>query len=140
MTVEEAGTRYVDQCEGLRRKPSTVSDYKSTIRVHLEPYFGATPLDAVTAQDVRGFMAAKAREGKAPKSIINYINLLSSIFDFGCRRDGVGPTPARRSSGRAWRSTPISGFSTSTISRPSYAPRTWTSGARYCRRFPSPRR
>lgn len=40
LTVGEAGERYSDSREALGRSPVTVEDYRSVIRVHLDPFFG----------------------------------------------------------------------------------------------------
>jgi integrase len=82
LTVEEAGERYLRELESLGRKPSTMGDYRSTLRVHLAPFFGEKALNEIHKADVRDFMVAKRREGKAAKSIRNWLSLLHSIFAF----------------------------------------------------------
>ena len=82
----EVGELLIDQLEARGRKRSTVGEYRSYLRVHLGPFFGATALDEVTVGAVEAFIAAKRREGKATKSILNYLGLLHSVFEFGCRR------------------------------------------------------
>ena len=43
-------------------------DYESTLRVHLAPYFGRTPLDRIERRARRGVHRRQAREGRAPKT------------------------------------------------------------------------
>ena len=44
LTLDEAGRRHVDRLELLGRKRSTLMDYRSTLRVHLVPFFGDAPI------------------------------------------------------------------------------------------------
>src|SRR3954449_10137226 len=41
VTVGEAGERYIEHLTALGRKRATLMDYKSTLRVHLVPFFRA---------------------------------------------------------------------------------------------------
>lgn len=86
LTVEEAGERLVGHLAELGRKRSTLMNYESCLRVHLVPFFGKRPLHRITRDDVEAFIAAKARAGLAPKSILNYLGTLHSIFAYAERR------------------------------------------------------
>jgi integrase len=92
-SVEDAGRHYLDHLAGVGRKRSTLMDYESHLRVHLASFFGAKPLHRIEPRDVEAFIAAKRREGRAPKSVLNYLGLLHSILEFGQRR---GSTAANR--------------------------------------------
>ncbi len=95
MTVAEAGDRLLEQLGSLGRKRSTLEEYESFLRVHLTPFFGETPLDRIGTADVEAFIAAKRREGKAAKSILNYLGLLHSIFSFAERRGLATVNPVK---------------------------------------------
>jgi integrase len=86
LAIKEAGERYIDRLESLGRKKTTISDYRSTLRVHLVPFFEGRSLDRVDVHHVEAFISAKQREGKAPKSISNYVGLLYSIFAYAEKR------------------------------------------------------
>lgn len=92
-TVEEAGHLLLAHLESLGRKRSTLGEYESYLRVHLAPFFGERPLTRVRREDVESFMAAKRREGKAPKSIHNYVGLLHGIFAFAEKRGLTDSNP-----------------------------------------------
>jgi len=94
-TVGEVGRALVRHLTALGRKRSTVGDYESCIRVHLEPFFGEKPLACIEPSDVESFIAAKTREGCAPKSILNYLGLLHSIFTHGERRGAATRNPVK---------------------------------------------
>jgi integrase len=84
--VAEAGRRYITNREMLGLKTSTLSDYESYLRVHLIPFFGSRAIDAIDADLVESFMATKRADGKAPKSIRNYLGLLHAIVAFALKR------------------------------------------------------
>jgi site-specific recombinase XerD len=53
------------------------------------------PLHRIEARDVEAFIAAKRRESRAPKSVLNYLGLLRSIFEFGQRRRSTTTNPCK---------------------------------------------
>ena len=81
-----AGRQYIAQRRALGRRKSTLEDYESTLRVHLIPFFDTCPLAEIDIALVEAFIYTKLDEGKAPKSIRNYLGLLHSIFDHGVKR------------------------------------------------------
>src|SRR5262249_10589629 len=93
LEIGEAGERYIDRLEGLGRKKTTLADYRSTLRVHLISFFGGRSLDSISVELVESFISAKQREGKAPKSISNYLGLLYSIFAYGVKRGWTRSNP-----------------------------------------------
>jgi integrase len=73
----------------------TLRDYKSTLRVHLVPFFRAPALDRIGARDVEAFITVEARAGRATKSILNYLGLLHSIFACGEKRGWCAGNPCK---------------------------------------------
>lgn len=60
-------------------KPSTLIDYRSTLRLHLVPFFGEQELAAIEVADVDSYIASKI--GKlSPKTISNHLSLLHGMF------------------------------------------------------------
>jgi integrase len=96
LDVGEAGERYLAHLRAMGRKRSTLMDYESTLRVHLAPFFGATPLHRIEPRDVERFIAAEAREGRATKSVLNYLGLLHSIFAHGQKRGWCSQNPCKQ--------------------------------------------
>ena len=86
LTVEEAGRRVVAHLAELGRKRSTLAAYESCLRVHLVPHFRTRPLHRITREQVEAFIALKINDGLAPKSVLNYLGILHSIFAFAERR------------------------------------------------------
>ena len=95
VTVEEAGERLLEHLGSLGRKRSTLGEYESFLRVHLSPFFGERPLGRIETAEVEAFIAAKRREGKAAKSILNYLGLLHSIFVFAEKRGLAAGNPVK---------------------------------------------
>jgi len=95
LSVGDAGELLLEHLESLGRKRSTLGEYRSYLRIHLGPFFGNAALDKVTPGRVEAFIAAKRREGSATKSILNYLGLLHSIFDFAERRGLARRNPVK---------------------------------------------
>jgi integrase len=91
--VREAGRRYIANRELIGLRPGTLSDYESQLRVHLEPFFGVRSIDEIDADLIDAFIAAKRAEGKAPKSVRNYIGLLHAIVAFALKRGWCETNP-----------------------------------------------
>jgi len=95
LDLAEAGKRYLANREAIGLKPGTLSDYESYLRVHLLPFFGPRPFDEIGPDDVEAFIAAKRQEGKAVKSILNYVGLLNTLFAHGMKRGWCTSNPMR---------------------------------------------
>ena len=95
VTVTEAGEHYLDHLRSLGRKPSTLMDYESTLRVHLGPFFRRRTLDKIRPRDIEAFIRAESRAGRATKSVLNYLGLLHSIFAYGERRGWCTGNPCK---------------------------------------------
>jgi integrase len=82
LTIGELGERYLTHLEKMkRRKLSTRTAVKSTLRVHLEPYFGERGIATVTREDVEDLRTVL--EGKVgPKSVRNYLGTLSALYRY----------------------------------------------------------
>ncbi len=82
LTVGEVGRRYLTYLEKQGRKLSTRTAVKSTLRVHLEPYFHERPIGTIRHEDVIDLLAVMEKKGVGPKSIRNYIGTLSALYRF----------------------------------------------------------
>lgn len=94
LTIGEAGERYIRHLEVLGRKPSTLGDYRSYLRVHLAPGF-TKPIARVTRADVEAFMQRQARSGLAPKSIRLHLSLLHGIIVYAERQGWTEGNPVK---------------------------------------------
>ena len=94
MTVEQVGSRLITQLKAKNRKPSTVENYESYLRVHLAPHFGETPVSEITVDDVEDFIEQCLAEHSI-KSTHNYLGLLHGIFDFAIRKRWAYENPCR---------------------------------------------
>lgn len=94
--MAEAGERLVELLELKGRKPSTIEAVRSALRVHLVPHFGDRAVDRIDVRAVEGFIAAERRDGKAPKSIRNYLGVLHSIFELAIEQGWARENPVKR--------------------------------------------
>ena len=94
MTVEQVGSRLIIQLKAKNRKPSTVENYESYLRVHLAPHFGETPVSEITVDDVEHFVEQCLAEHSI-KSTHNYLGLLHGIFDLAIRKRWAYENPCR---------------------------------------------
>jgi integrase len=88
-----AGGRHLAQKQSVGLKKSTLMDYESILRVHLIPFFGDQPLKEIDTTRVEAFVYLKQSEGKAPKSILNYLGVLSGIFGHARKRGWCNHNP-----------------------------------------------
>ena len=95
-TVGEIGRLLLSHLATLGRKPSTLGDYESYLRVHIAPFFGDRRAAQVGPKEVESFIVAKRAEGKATKSVLNYLGFLHSIFAFAERRGFAAANPVRQ--------------------------------------------
>lgn len=95
LSVTEVGRRYLRHLSAIGRKRSTLMDYESTLRVHLEPFFGELALAKADRHEIEAFIAQKAEEGRAPKSIRNYLGLLHSIFAYAEKQGWARTNPCK---------------------------------------------
>lgn len=71
--------RYVERERG--RKPSTLDDYRSVVRVHLLPALGGEPLERIDTRSIEALVSAKLAEGAlSRRSIQKMIVILNGIF------------------------------------------------------------
>jgi integrase len=95
LTVDDAGGRFLVHLAARGRKHSTLGDYESYLRVHLAPFFADLPLAKVTRLQVEGFIAEKLADGRAPKSVRNYVGLLHAIFAYAEKQDWRSGNPCK---------------------------------------------
>ena len=93
LALEEVGRRYVDYVETMGRKFTTVSDYRSILRVHLVPYFKTTRVDAITPLEIENYITAKLEQGLSRKTVRNHLALLHGIFRYAIRHGWAHRNP-----------------------------------------------
>lgn len=81
-----------DYLPGRNLKPSTLVDYRLTIRRHLRPFFGHLDLAAIEPADVDMYVAEKTT-ALAPKTISNHLSLLGVMFKTARRWRLVAANP-----------------------------------------------
>jgi integrase len=103
--------------------PNTQADYKWRLEVHLIPYFGPLPLDAITFETIDRYRAGKRKgvvydEGRevgharplSPRSINMTVTLLGAILERASKRKLIDGNPAKDSDLRVKESAPTRSY------------------------------
>lgn len=74
-TIAEACDEYMEWLRGdQQRKPTTIRDYESIIRVHILPAFGDTKIEDLTAEDVEVFKAGLAMSNRTKIKVLTVLH------------------------------------------------------------------
>jgi integrase len=93
-TIEEAGALYVEHLEQvMRRKRTTIEDYRCHLRRHLVPFFGERPLDRILPADVERYLRSKIAGGLAPTTVVHHVTFLGGLFRFAIKRGWASSNP-----------------------------------------------
>jgi integrase len=95
VTVAQAGERLIAHLEALGRRPTTLRAYRAALGTHLAPALGELALGTVEPRDIERFIAAERRSGVAPKTTLNALGFLHSVFEFGLRRGWCRRNPSK---------------------------------------------
>ena len=77
-TVAEYAPHYINHKSGI--EPRTAADYRTYMRLHIEPVLGHLPIDAVSSDAIASWINLMAAKGAASKSIKNWHGFLSAMF------------------------------------------------------------
>jgi integrase len=73
-------------------KPATLDGYRSALKKHLEPEFGAMAMQAISSAEINAFRAKLQQQELGSKTIRNILNLLNRFF-----RDAIADKYLRHS-------------------------------------------
>ena len=77
----DAAREYIERVAIIKYKRSTYENYVCTVRIHLSPAFGDTPVGEITTHDVDAYAARRVRdEGAAPGSVNDELAILGVIL------------------------------------------------------------
>jgi integrase len=93
VTVEDVGELLVASVRSRGRKRATVETYSSAIRIQLAPFFGGQTLDRIGRREIEAFIAHMSRTGRSPKTTLNALGILHSIFEYARREGWVAANP-----------------------------------------------
>ena len=82
LTVAEVDRRYRAHGKRAGRKPSTLGNIESEVRVHLVPFFRDKSMDSIRPEDVLDLVTVLEGKRLAPKTIRNIVATLSALFNF----------------------------------------------------------
>jgi hypothetical protein len=93
VTVEQVGQLLIASLQAKGRKRATIETYGSALRVQLVPFFGARTLDRIGRREIEAFIAHMSRTGRSPKTTLNALGILHSIFEYARREGWVASNP-----------------------------------------------
>ena len=87
-TVAETAEQWLSVM-ALKIKPSTFAGYEATVRLHILPLLGQTPIGKLTTASISEFAQEKLQNGRAdgngglsPKTVRDILSILKGIIDF----------------------------------------------------------
>ena len=60
--------------------PSTMRDYRSSIRTHLRPAFGTEPVESITTRDIEAWRSRKLKEGMTRRTATKQLMILHGVY------------------------------------------------------------
>lgn len=93
VAIEKAADGYIAHTENvMKRKATTITDYRIIAHRHLVPFFGENALGRTTTADVNRYIAIKSRT-LATKTVVNHINFMGAVFKLAMRRGWASLNP-----------------------------------------------
>jgi integrase len=86
-TVEQYLTNWLEISRRLKIEPTTLTNYRAIIRIHLSPVFGHLQLSQLTADHVQSLYAEKLDAGYAAGTIANIHDVLNSALKDAVARE-----------------------------------------------------
>jgi integrase len=93
LTIAELGRRYLLDLDRRGGKKATQAAITTALRIHLEPFFGQRSITSVSRQDVADLVSSLKGQGLAPKSIHNYVGILSTLYRFAIVEEWASVNP-----------------------------------------------
>ena len=84
------------ELEELDRKPATLANYRSILRVYLLPRFEEISVNQITTRDVEALAAQMLRDEKAAQTRAHVLKLLSQVFNFAVHSGWCASNPCER--------------------------------------------
>lgn len=94
VTMEDGGREHCRRLELKGRKKSHRLTVESDLRNHISPFFGSTPLDRITAEDIERYIAVKRRT-LAVKTVRNHVGTMHSVFQLALRQGWCHHNPVK---------------------------------------------
>ena len=122
-TVERFAVHWLTHVAGPRLRPSTLSSYRATLRLHILPTLGRVPLRGLTPTHVRTLLADKAAAGLGVRSVQIIHGTLRTMLSEAVREEliernvatVVRPPSAHRAEVRPWSTAEASRFLAVTV-------------------------
>ncbi|MBV5341774.1 MAG: site-specific integrase [Deltaproteobacteria bacterium] len=77
-------------------KPSTLADYKSMLKKHINPVFGSKTVDKINRLDIKNFLRQKLKAGLSISTVDHFRACISNVLDLALDADEIDQNPATR--------------------------------------------
>jgi integrase len=77
-------------------KPSTISNYRSVLKVHILPTFGNRQVGSIERPEIRRWMTEVAASGRAPETARNALNTFKGLLSHALEVGAIKASPAAR--------------------------------------------
>jgi integrase len=93
VTVDQVGALLLESLRAKGRKRATIETYGSALRIQLVPFFGSRTLDRIGRREIEAFSAHMQKSGRSPKTTLNALGILHSVFEYARREGWVASNP-----------------------------------------------
>lgn len=94
-TIDDACDEYLRWIEHDKaRKPSTVGDYRATLKSHVRPAFGPRPIESLTTEELEQWIADLREEGKySSRTLQKVVVILHGVLERARKKWGLPMNP-----------------------------------------------
>jgi integrase len=93
VSVEQVGELLIESLRAKGRKRTTIETYGSALRIQLVPFFGTQTLDRIGRREIETFIVHMSKTGRSPKTTLNALGILHSLFEYARREGWVASNP-----------------------------------------------
>ena len=87
--------KWLKERAGERRTPSTVNEYRSRFKVHIEPVIGQMRIDRVLQRDIESVLDAVAKKGRSRGTVKSVLNAMGAMFSDAERDRLIAVSPVK---------------------------------------------
>src|SRR5262249_50092599 len=91
--LRDFAVEFLDVYAVTNNKPSEVETKRMIVKLHPEPFFGATTIDKIGIADVERYKATKIAAGLSPKYINNHLIVLRRLLAVAVEWGRLGVVP-----------------------------------------------
>ncbi|MDR6304685.1 integrase [Nitrobacter vulgaris] len=95
ITIKQAGDLWLAECRAENLEPTTVEQYSQHLRLHIEPFMGATKLSQIGVPRVSAFRTTLREQGRSAAMVKGVLGSLGSLISAAQERGQAAHNPVR---------------------------------------------